>query len=374
MNIRFVVALTLAFAAPAGASPAPELAAAKRAKIEAAIAKFMAANKVPGLAAAVVENGALEWSAGFGSADLENAVPATASTLFRLGSVSKPMTAVAAMQLWERGKLDLDAPVQKYCPSFPVKDQPVTTRQLLGHLGGVRHYRSDTPDDPEVANTKHFEDPIQGGLGFFANDPLVEKPGTKFHYSTQGFTLIGCAIQGASGRPYTDFMRENVFLPAGMARTGPDEQFAVIPGRTRFYSKEKEGGVRNANFLDSSYKIPGGGLIASADDVARFEEAMLGDKLVKRSTRDLMWASQKTADGAETDYGYGFRTNKVAGLPSAGHGGGQAGTSTAFLLVPGERAGVVVLTNMDDLDAAGLARELMEIVLTAAPAPQPATR
>lgn len=364
-TIRFFGALAAAcaLAAAAPAPPAPGLSAAKRAKIEAAIAKFMASNRVPGLAAAVVENGALDWSAGFGSADLENGAPATARTLFRLASVSKPMTAVAAMQLWERGKLDLDAPVQTYCPAFPVKDHPVTTRQLLGHLGGIRFYRSGDPADPEIANTKHFDDPIQGGLGFFADEPLVEIPGTKFHYTTQGFTVIGCAIEGASGKPYVEYMRENVFAPAGMARTQPDDQLAVIPGRARFYSKTEAGAVRNANLLDSSYKIPGGGLIASAEDAARFEAALLGDRLVKRGTRDEMWTSQKTADGSETGYGCGFETGKITGLPGAGHSGAQPGASADIRLVPSKGAGVVVLTNMDGLDAKELALELMTIVL-----------
>src|SRR5438876_8552691 len=174
----------------------------KHAQVESAIAKFMSANSVPGVSAAIVENGQYEWSQGYGMADLENFVPATARTMYRLASLSKPLTATAAMQLWERGKLNLDAPVQNYCPTFPQKEWPITTRQVLGHLGGIRHYRTDSQDDPEVGNTKHFADGIAAGLKFFANDPLVAKPGTKFSYSTQGFTLVGCAIEGASGEKY----------------------------------------------------------------------------------------------------------------------------------------------------------------------------
>ena len=127
-----------------------QIAPAKRAQLEAAISRFMAANSTPGVSVAVVENGAEEWSAGFGSADLENFVPATAHTLYRLGSISKSITATATLLLWQEGKLDLDAPVQKYCPAFPQKDVPITTRELLGHLGGIRHYKSDSQDDPEV--------------------------------------------------------------------------------------------------------------------------------------------------------------------------------------------------------------------------------
>src|SRR5881227_1817468 len=162
----------------------------KRAAIENAVASFMSANGIPGLSAAVVLEGEPRWSQGFGMADLEDFSPATSSTLFRLGSISKPISATAILQLWEHGKLDLDAPVQKYCPAFPQKEWPITARELLGHLGGIRYYRvpetpySESQSDPEVGNTHHFENGIEGGLKFFANDPLVAQPGTHSNYST----------------------------------------------------------------------------------------------------------------------------------------------------------------------------------------------
>ena len=238
-----------------------QIAPEKRAQLQTAISRFMA-NSIPGVSVAVVENGTLEWSAGFGTADLENFVPATSHTLYRLASISKSITATAALLLWQQGKLDLDAPIQKYCPSFPQKDAPITTRELLGHLGGIRHYKSASQDDPEYGNTKHFPNPIQGGIDFFKNDPLVARPGTEFHYSTQGFALVGCAIEGAAGDNYVDYVRKNVLTPAGMTHTVVDDRFAIIPSRTRFYSKDKAGSIANADFLDSSYKIPGGGWLS----------------------------------------------------------------------------------------------------------------
>ena len=341
------------------------LSTEKRSQIEYAVHKFMAANGIPGVSVAIVENGEYEWSGGFGMADLENSVPATSRTLFRLASISKPITATAAMLLWQRGKLDLDAGVQKYCPAFPLKGSPITTRQSLAHLAGVRHYKGDTQEDPEVGNTRHFDSPIEGGLNFFKNDPLVAEPGTKFSYSTQGFTVAGCAIEGASGQKYIDFVHDNVFLPAGMTHTRPDDRFAIIPYRTRFYSKLKSGVVVNADFLDSSYKIPGGGWLSSAEDMANFEVAILGDQLVSRATRDVMWTSQKTSDGKETGYALGWGTGKELGVLDVGHGGGQQGTSTFIKMIPERRAGVVVLINIDGADSSGLATDLMKILLGA---------
>jgi CubicO group peptidase (beta-lactamase class C family) len=340
-----------------------KLSPEKRMQIEATVSKFMAAKSIPGVSVAVVENGAFIWSAGFGMADLENFVPATSSTLYRLASISKPLTAVAAMQLFERGKLDLDAPVQKYCPAFPQKEAPVTTRLVLGHLGGIRHYHSEPETDLETGNTKHFDKPIEAGLNFFKDDPLVAKPGTQFHYSTQGYTLVGCVIEGASGKGYVDYMREQVFTPAEMPSTQPDERFAIIPHRTRFYQLDKANRVENADFLDSSYKIPGGGLLSSADDIARFEVAILRDRLLRRTTRDLMWTPLKPSDGSPDDYGLGWGTGNAAGVANVGHTGGQQGTSTAMMIAPQQQAGVVVLTNLENGGAGDLATELLKIIV-----------
>jgi serine beta-lactamase-like protein LACTB len=340
-----------------------QIAPEKRAQFETAIARFMAANSLPAVSVAVVENGVEEWSAGFGTADLENFVPATSHTLYRLGSISKPITATATMLLWQQHKLDLDAPVQKYCPAFPPKDTPITTRELLGHLGGIRHYKEGSPDDLESSSTKHFANPIQGGLDFFKNDPLVAKPGTEFRYSTMGFTLVGCAIEGASGQNYVDYVREHVLLPAGMTHTVVDNRFALIPFRTRFYAKDESGAITNADFLDSSYKIPGGGWLSSADDVAQFEVALLNDRIITRSTRDLMWTPQKPSDGKEDPYALGWGTGKSLGILDVGHSGDQQGTSTFFMIVPERRAGVVVLINLEAGNASDLAFELMKIVL-----------
>lgn len=345
------------------AAQQPQLSAEKHTQIEAAVARFMSSTHAPGVSVAVVENGQYEWASGFGFADLENNVLASEHTLFRLASISKPLTATGAMQLWERGQLDLDAPVQKYCAAFPRKDSTITTREALGHLAGIRHYKSGSQDDPEVGNTKHFDNPIQAGLNFFENDALVSTPGSHFHYSTQGYTLVGCVMEGASGMKYADFIRQNVIVPAGMDHTQVDDRFAIIPYRTRFYQKTEAGAVLNADFLDSSYKIPGGGWLSSAEDMARFEVAILNDKLIRRTTRDLAWTPLKPSDGSEDNYGLGFGSFTEDGIRFVGHSGGQQGTSTDFLLAPDRLAGVVVLANMEGVPASGLAKEILKIVL-----------
>ncbi len=360
-HVVCLLALLLACASPVS-SQQNSLATEKRAEIEKAVSSFMSANSVPGIGVAVVLEGEPAWSAGFGMSDLEDSAPATSSTLFRLGSISKPITAVAVLQLWERGKLDLDAPVQKYCPAFPQKEWPITTRELLGHLGGIRHYNADGKGDIPEDSARHFAS-MEESLQIFAADPLVAKPGTKFNYSTYGYTLLGCVLEGATSRKYVDFVRENVFKPARMEHTQADDFFAVIPHRTRWYHKDKAGVVRNAGVLDSSYKIPGGGLISSADDMAQLEAAILADKLLKRTTRDLMWTILKPTEGKPSHYALGWFVAEKFGLRTAGHTGGQQGTDTAFLIAPDRRAGVVVLANMDNVNTNLLADEVLKIAL-----------
>ena len=360
----FILAILFCSAfVPCSRAQQHELSPEKRTKIEAAVSKFMAATHVPGVSVAVVESGEYEWADGFGFADLENNAPASEHTLYRLGSISKPLTAVGAMQIYERGQLDLDAPIQKYCPAFPKKQAPITTREVMGHLGGIRHYKSGSPDEAELGNTKHFDNPIQAGIDFFKNDALVADPGTHFHYSTQGYTLVGCVMEGASGAKYLDFMRQNVLAPAGMEHTQADDRFAIIPYRTRFYQQTKSGAVQNADFLDSSYKIPGGGWLSSVEDMARFEVAILNDKLIKPATRDLMWTPLKPSDGSKDRYGLGWAAGDDIGFVAVGHSGGQQGTSTAFFIAPAQRSGVVVLTNMEDIGATDLAVEILKVLV-----------
>ena len=143
-----------------------------------AVTRTMAQEKIPGLSVAVCVNGSLRWSAGYGFSDVENRIPARPETVYRWASVSKPVTAVAVMQLVERGSMDLDAPIQAYVPTFPVKPWPVTVRQLLSHLGGVRHYKR-----AERASTQHYGH-FREAFPTFQEDPLVCEPGTRHVYTT----------------------------------------------------------------------------------------------------------------------------------------------------------------------------------------------
>ena len=353
--------LVLAASLCVAQAPQPQLAKDKQQLIERTVTAFMAKNSAPGISVAVVEDGRFEWANGYGMADVENFVPAKAETSYRLASISKTITATAAMQLVEQGKLDLDASIQKYCPAFPKRSETITTRQLLAHLSGIRHYEGKTAM-AELFSTQHYES-INDALKLFAGDPLIAKPGEKYHYSTHGYTVVGCVIEGASGENYGTYVKQHIFVPAGMAHSEVDDIHRIIFNRAQGYQKDKAGNVINSDLLDNSYKIPGGGLISTAEDLARFEAALLNDQLVARKTRDLMWTPVPDAAGKKTGYALGWGTSDKPGFFFVGHGGAQQRVATYVMLQPEKKLGVVVLCDLEDVDTQALAADLMRILM-----------
>jgi CubicO group peptidase (beta-lactamase class C family) len=313
-----------------------------REKIEAlekAITTEMSRQNIPGLSVAIATENQIRWANGYGVSDLENFVPAKANTVYRLGSISKPITAVAVMQLVERGKIDLDAPVQKYVPSFPEKPWPITSRLLLAHMGGIRHYRGE-----EINITRHY-DRLLDGLDIFKNDPLLFEPGTRYSYTTYGYNLLGCVIEGASGMKYVDYVRENIFQPAGMDRMRPDDVFEIILNRAQGYRKTPAGELRNSALADTSYKIPGGGFCSTVVDLGKFAIALQTGKLLKKETLTQMWTRQRMRSGQEVDYGLGWAIDQTA--KRVGHGGGQQRITTFLAMIPEKGITVAVMTNLE---------------------------
>ena len=365
---RFAVLALALLAPPLRAQvigPQGALAPAKVEAIEAAVSGTMSEIGIPGLSLALATDGAIRIANGYGLADVENNVPAKAVTVYRLASVSKPITAVAVLQLAEKGLLDLDAPIQKYCPAFPEKPWPVSGRQLLGHLGGVRHYA-----DNEPANTRRFTG-VRDGLAFFKDDPLAVEPGTRFLYSTYGYSLLGCAVEGASGQAFADYLRDDVFRPAGMERTRPDDVRGLVPNRAQGYVKDASGDLLNSALADVSYKVPGGGLVGTAPDVARFALALANGSLLKKEMLAQMLTRQKTRDGKVTGYGLGWTLGERNRHREVWHTGGQERVSSAVYWQPDTGLVVVLLSNLEHVQPhlVDLARRLADLLQQEAGAP-----
>jgi CubicO group peptidase (beta-lactamase class C family) len=327
---------------------APPYAEATEVARELAVAVLEEAN-LPGLSIAVGIDGAIAWSEGFGYADLEQRVPVTPLTKFRIGSVSKPFTATAIGLLYEEGKLDLDAPVRKYVPEFPEKQWPITTRQLAGHTAGMRHYVDD-----EFLMSRHYDDVLEG-LEIFAADPLLFRPGTAYSYSSYGWNLISAVVQSASGVDFLSFMTERVFRPLGMRDTVADQVAMIVPHRSRYYELDANGRLVNAPFVDNSYKWAGGGFLSTPEDLIRFGFGHIREPLLEPETVALLFTPQRLDSGEATGYGIGWSTGEDwSGRRTVGHTGGSAGGTTAFFAWPDQQMVVAVVANLSE--APGLTR------------------
>ncbi len=345
-------------------------------EMDAAIRSELDQSGIPSIQVAIGHRGEVIYEGAFGLADMENFVPATTETKYRSSSISKWLTATAAMMLVEQRRLDLDEPAQKYCPQFPEKRWPITTRQLLTHTSGIRHYTdyksefSQAISDEERAEIegRQIRDALSAytrytdvvaPLEHFKEDPLVFEPGTDWLYSSFGYRLLGCVLEGASGRTYRSFLEEEVIEPAGMVSTVPDDAWAIIPHRAAGYRLDRGAPLRRADMRDVSENLPAGGHLTTATDLILFAQSFHTRALVTTESATLMTQgllndSQESEDYASWRHAIPSRDKYAYGIMSfpnekglwIGHTGRQAGSSSIIVLVPGEDLSIAVLTNV----------------------------
>ena len=306
--------------------------------------------QIVGAAVAVIRNGQIVHRCCYGFEDREACIPVNSKTLFRWASISKTLTAVAAMQLVEQGKLDLDADVRSYVNEFPDKGVRITPRQLLCHQGGIIHYRNG-----EVIKTRRnykkphpFENVIVA-LDRFKESPLIAAPGEKYSYSTHGFMLLSAVVERAGQEIFADQIRRRIVEPLGMKTLQPDYQWKTIPHRTIGYRKKKGKIVRSIDD-DVSWKLGGGGFLSNIDDLARWAVGLIHGRLIDKSTETSMWTVQKTSDGRPTPVGLGFFIKSRQGVLEVSHGGAQHKTRTRLVIWPREGRGIVVMCNSEYAD------------------------
>jgi CubicO group peptidase (beta-lactamase class C family) len=332
----------------ASASPTPKWANAVARGRQIARASLTDQN-LPGVSVAVGVGGDIVWAEGFGWADLENHVKVTPDTLFRIGSASKVLTSAAVGLLLEQGKLNLDDKIQVYVPEFPEKQWPVTLRQVMGHVGGVRNDAGDEePLTPAAGCVKTIE-----GLQRFANRPLLFEPGSKFRYSNYGWILVSAAVERVAKEPFYKFMREQIFDPLGMTDTMADSATTPMADRAQFYFPRFAGdpryGPQEPRDVDYSCFAGSSAFLSTPSDLVRFGMAMNRGKLLKPTTVHVLQASQHLASGQETGYGLGWdlETITVSGVQTTvvGHDGELMGGMVASLVTFPDQPLVVAVTS-----------------------------
>lgn len=353
------------------------------ARADSVLVAFMAAHRLPSISVAVGTSEGVVYRRALGLSDVENRVPATPETLYKIASVTKPLTGVGILRLSDLGRLDLDAPIQDYCPAFRAKQWPVTARMLLTHTGGLRDYTRvergvwmvETIGGPQQGSSTVHVPSVSDAVAVFAEDSLRNEPGTEYLYSNWGYVLLGCAIEGASGRSYSEYMVEEVFRPLGMTRTQPDDVYAIIENRARAYQMRTEatadywwfnpaqkevmgvGRLYNARFEDPSHKLPAGGMLSTPTDMVRFAQAVLYGDFVTAATRAEMVTEQVTRAGEATGWGLGWSIGEgVVGLR-----GGQPGATAQLTTVSASGFTVAILTNRDLVPTSDLFRQLADI-------------
>ncbi len=336
---------------------------------------LLAEEKLPGLSLAVAVEGEIVWAEGFRWADMEIRTPVTPATLFRIGGVSKTLAAAAAGLLYQRGRLDLDALVQRYVPSFPEKEWPISTRQLMAHTAGIRHHRGEE----EIFRKTSCADDAER-LAIFAGDPLRFRPSTEYFYSTYGWVLVGAVVAAAANEPYLDFMQREILTPLGMESTVPDIAGQTDPGSAHFYYPrmmlDPRYGLHDAPTVDLSCILPAGGFLSTPSDLVRFGSAMMGDALLDPATVEELQTPVRLASGESTGQALGWAVRRVPmgadGTPTriVGQGLGDAvrrsplsattvgghvsGGTTSLMTVPEHRIAIAVATNVSGAENVSL--------------------
>jgi CubicO group peptidase (beta-lactamase class C family) len=358
--LLLLVAPTLLPAQPPPAGLKPERAA----KVDETVAAKMADDGAIGLVVGVIEDGEVRYLKGYGWADRENKLPVTGRTLFRWASCSKPVTAVAAMQLVEKGLLDLDADVRTYVPEFPDPGAKITARQLLCHQGGIVHYvNGKVVATRRAYDTAHPFADVVNALDKFKESPLVSQPGAKYSYTTHGYILLSAVVQRAGRQPFAEQVRGRIAKPAQLTTLQPDYPWVPLPERTQGYRKRGPEVVLSAD-TDVSWKLGGGGFISSGSDFAGFAAGLINRRFVNEATETDMWTPQKLADGKATTYGLGFGVDTKDGRLRVSHSGAQEKTRTQLTLYPRERRGVVVMTNSEWVQPGGYVKVVEEVLFS----------
>ena len=319
--------------------------------------QYLQIKNVPSISAGLLEKGEIKWFNGLGKADLENDVPISISSLYRIASISKPITAVAVLQLWERGLISLDSDVRTYIPTFPEKKFKFTVRQLLNHTSGIRNYKAGEFD------SKKYYASTDEALKLFSYDSLIFEPGTKYEYTTLGYTLLAAIVEKVSKTSFENYLINNVFLPAGMKSTIIDKQREIILHRVKGYEKNAERKIVNAPLADLSVKLAGGGLLSTVNDLLLFSKALFENKLIKQPTLDMMWLRSKLKNGKEINYGLGFSLSfQNDSLKFVSHNGAGTGFSSMLLIDPKQKTACVHLINIRDRNIGAPAKDILEML------------
>lgn len=325
--------------------------------------KFVREAPAAGLSIAVAHADELVYGKGFGFADLENQVPATPETLFRIGSITKSFTAAAILQLVEQERLRLSNTLGEVLPEYPEPGRAITIRQLLNHTSGIPSFTSF----PDYATKKREDLDREEMLEWFATKPLEFEPGTEFRYSNSGYYVLGLVIERVSGQSYEDYLKDHVLAPARLSATRYDWPEPIVPHRARGYSRAGDT-FQHADFVSMSVPYAAGALASTALDLVRWMRALSTGAVISEASFTLMTSEAELGNGRTPPYGFGLAVGELNGQLVVRHAGGIDGFRSDIAYLPKSEWIVAVLVNSVNADPGALVERIAEELIELEPA------
>jgi D-alanyl-D-alanine carboxypeptidase len=327
----------------------------------------IAAKHIPGLSLAVVRDSKVEKLSAYGLANVELSVPASPQTVFQIQSITKTFTSAAIFMLMEEGKLSLDDPIGKQLEGTPDAWKGITLRHLLSHTSGIKDFIN------EPTASLRLDVSETDVLRATAPRPLNFQPGEKYAYSNTNYHLLAMVIRKITGTSFGDYLGERIFTPLGMTNTRIVSLSDIIPNRAAGYYWEN-GKLHNGTYIAQSILgYGGGGIVSTAEDMAKWAIALDGEKLLKKATLQAAWTPMKLNDGSNSVYGLGWGVGAVNGHRTVGHSGAHAtGFTSAIIRFRDDNLSIIVLTNSRSADPSAIAKHIAGLCNPALkPAPPP---
>ncbi len=324
------------------------------------------AGNVAGIAVAVVKGQDTLLLKGYGLADVENQVPVTPQTVFRIGSVTKQFTSAAVMQLVEEGKVSLDDDMAKYIPKYPTRGKRITVRHLLNHTSGIPSYTDIGPVFGTVMRSDLTRDSLVAMVSPLA---LMFEPGEHFYYNNTGYYMLGMLIEQVTGKTYAEYLDTKLFGPNGLSGTTYCDTRRIIPRRAHGYDRGPSGLV-NTGFISMELPYAAGSLCSTVGDLVSWTSKLSSGKIVSPASYATMTTPVKLTSGRPMRYGFGLSADTIGGRRIVQHGGGINGFISSLIHLPDDSLIVTVLTNTTPSPADAMAMEMVRAVL-GLPAPTP---
>ncbi|MBI1780714.1 MAG: beta-lactamase family protein [Sphingobacteriales bacterium] len=313
----------------------------------------------PGCAVLIAKDGQVIFKKAFGIANRELNVPMQTDMVFRIGSMTKQYTAIAILQLVEKGKISLQDNIQKFIKVSSDKWQNITIENLLTHTSGIIGYDAL---DFHIPNAIRIDFAPKQFIDSLVKLPLEFTPSTKFNYSNSNYLLLGYIIEQVSGKSYKDYLQENIFKPTGLTNTYYDSPTEIISNRISGYTKDSSA-FHNADYISMTQAFSAGALLSNVDDLFKWQQALNSYKLVKKETLDKAFSPYKLTNGQFSDYGYGWFIKDWKGSKSIGHGGAIDGFRSMETFFPDQNIFIATLFNSDNDEYFSLFENITNLVI-----------